>query len=147
MTIGVSKHIKISYRPDMQTAIIRWQQPVTFTEFKLNSLAVLALAKENAAICWLIDCRSKGNLTPEESLWLCQEFYPKALQQVSTQLAVAWLLSPRQMQSLKEENALDAITGQSQDVRRQAFMTELEAVTWLEKCNAEIHLAQKHGYS
>ncbi|WP_192823319.1 hypothetical protein [Rufibacter sp. LB8] len=132
MKIGFSKHIKISYRPDMQTVIIRWQQSVTFTEFKMNCLAILATAKENASALWLFDCRSKGEVTLEESEWLQQEFFPKALQQVAPQLVVAWLLNPRQMQRLQEGEKLQAISEPSQDVMRQAFMTEQEAVAWLE---------------
>ncbi|MBC3541987.1 hypothetical protein ACFSC6_08915 [Rufibacter sediminis] len=133
MKIGFSKHIKISYRADMQTVIIRWQQPVTFTEFKMNCLAILATAKEHMTSSWLFDCRSKGEMTQQESDWLRDEFYPKALQLVSSRVLVAWLLAPRQMQRLQEGAALSAITEESQDVRRKAFLTENEAVKWLEE--------------
>lgn len=129
----------------MQTAIIRWQQPVTFTEFKLNCLAILALAKENSAVSWLVDCRSKGEVTPQESEWLCDEFYPKALQQVSPQLVIGWLLNPRQMQRLKEGEKLHAISAPCPDVRREAFMTEQDAVQWLEQSVMEMIKSQKQG--
>jgi hypothetical protein len=132
MKIGFSKHIKISYRPDMQTVIIRWQQSVTFTEFKLNCLAILSLAKENNSTHWLFDCRSKGEITVEESDWLYRDFFPKAVRQIAPQLVVAWLLNPRQMQRLQDGETLLAISETSQEVMRHAFMTEQEAVYWLE---------------
>ncbi|GAB2529876.1 hypothetical protein GCM10027189_06730 [Rufibacter soli] len=138
MQIGLSKHIKISYRADMQTVIIRWQQPVTFTEFKINCLAILALAKENSANSWLLDCRSKGEITQQESDWLTHEFYPKAIEQVASQLVVAWLLTPRQMQRLTEGASLSAVTLDNPVIRRKAFMTEQDAVKWLEESLAEL---------
>ncbi|WP_181304504.1 hypothetical protein [Rufibacter sp. XAAS-G3-1] len=138
MKIGFSKHIKISYRADMQTVIIRWQQPVTFTEFKINCLAILSTAKENAAASWLIDCRSKGELTQHESDWLSNEFYPKVLEQVSAHVLVAWLLAPRQMQRLQEGATLSAISSDCSDVQRKAFLTEHEAVKWLEAAVAQV---------
>ncbi|MGV3539414.1 MAG: hypothetical protein ACO1OQ_06355 [Rufibacter sp.] len=139
MQIGVTKHIKISYRPDMHTVIIRWQQPVTFTEFKMNCLAILQMARENQATSWLFDCRSKGEMTQEESEWLSQEFYPKALHLIAPSLLVAWLLNPRQMQMLHEGNGLSAVNSSnaSLEVRRNAFLTEQEAVKWLEECAEE----------
>lgn len=117
----------------MHTVIIRWQQPVTFTEFKMNCLAILSLAKENTATSWLFDCRSKGEVTLQESEWLSQEFYPKAMQQVAPHVLVAWLLNPRQMQCLKDGQALSAVSSDSEDVMRRAFLTEQEAVQWLEE--------------
>ncbi|RNI26051.1 hypothetical protein [Rufibacter latericius] len=138
MKIGFSKHIKISYRADMQTVIIRWQQPVTFTEFKMNCLAILSTAKEHTASSWLFDCRSKGEMTQLESDWLINEFYPKALQLVSSHVLVAWLLAPRQMQRLQEGASLSAITQDCDDVRRKAFLTENEAVRWLEESVAQM---------
>ncbi|WP_207432840.1 hypothetical protein [Sabulibacter ruber] len=132
MQIGFAKHIKISYRADMQTVIIRWQQPVTFTEFKMNCLAILSLAKEHTACSWLFDCRSKGEITQDESDWLSQEFYPKTLQLVASHVVVAWLLNPRQMQRLQEGGSLSAISSDCPDVMRKAFLTEQEAVQWLE---------------
>ncbi|QHL88781.1 hypothetical protein GU926_15640 [Nibribacter ruber] len=143
MQVGISRHIKISYRQDMQTVIIRWQQPVSFTEFKLNCLAILAIAKENAASSWLLDCRSKGEVTQKESQWLVEEFYPKALQMVSSQLCVAWLLNPRQMQRLQEGETFTAVTEPHPNVHRKAFMTEQEAVEWLEQSIAEYSCRQK----
>ncbi|GGK59968.1 hypothetical protein ACD591_11740 [Rufibacter glacialis] len=137
MKIGFSKHIKISYRADMQTVIIRWQQPVTFTEFKMNCLAILSLAREHTASSWLLDCRSKGEITQQESDWLSNEFYPKSLQQVSSWVLVAWLLTPRQMQRL-QEGALSAVSSDCPDVCRKAFLTEHEAVKWLEDSVAQI---------
>ncbi|WP_210466514.1 hypothetical protein [Rufibacter roseolus] len=138
MKIGFSKHIKISYRADMQTVIIRWQQPVTFTEFKMNCLAILSTAKEHEACSWLLDCRSKGDMSQKESDWLSFEFYPKVLEQVSSHVLVAWLLAPRQMQRLQEGAALSAITSDSSDVCRKAFLTENEAVKWLEESVAQM---------
>lgn len=132
MMIGLSPHIKISYRADMQMIIIRWQQPVTFTEFKLNCLAVLEMARENTSNSWLFDCRSKGEITDAESEWLCHDFFPKVLQQVAPQFLLAWLLNPRQMQGLKEGKILSALTETDPDIRRSTFMTEQEAVKWLE---------------
>ncbi|WP_205501765.1 hypothetical protein [Rufibacter psychrotolerans] len=140
MQIGFSKHIKISYRADMQTVIIRWQQPVTFTEFKMNCLAILSLAKEHTACCWLFDCRSKGEVTQEESDWLSKEFYPKALQLVASHVVIAWLLNPRQMQRLQEGATLTAISADSPDVKRRAFLTEQEAVKWLEDAMEQLEL-------
>jgi hypothetical protein len=138
MKIGFSKHIKISYRADMQTVIIRWQQPVTFTEFKMNCLALLSVARENPAASWLIDCRSKGEMTQNESDWLTSEFYPKVLEQVSSHVLVAWLLAPRQMQRLQEGATLSAISSDKLDVQRKAFLTENEAVKWLEESVAHL---------
>jgi hypothetical protein len=138
MKIGLSEHIKISYRADMQTVIIRWQQPVTFTEFKMNCLAILALAKEHAAPFWLFDCRSKGEVTEQESDWLSQNFYPKALEQVASHVLVAWLLNPRQMQRLQEGASLTAISSDRPDVMRKGFLTEQEAVRWLNETVSQL---------
>ncbi|MFB9865188.1 hypothetical protein [Rufibacter immobilis] len=138
MKIGLSKNIKISYRADMRTVIIRWQQPVTLTEFKMNCLAILSLAKENAASSWLLDCRSKGEVTQQESDWLSKDFYPKALEQVAPHVIVAWLLNPRQMQRLQEAHTLSATSEDGMDVRQKAFLTEQEAVNWLEGSVAEL---------
>lgn len=122
----------------MQTVIIRWQQPVTFTEFKINCLSMLQVATENAATCWLFDYRSKGELTQKESEWLSQEFYPKALQLIAPQLLVAFLLTPRQMQRLQENKDLSSALDACPEVRYQAFLTEQDAVKWMEDTVVEL---------
>jgi hypothetical protein len=107
----------------------------------MNCLAILSLAKEHSASTWLFDCRSKGEITLQESDWLSNEFYPKSLQQVSSQVLVAWLLTPRQMQRLKE-GELSAVSSDCPDVSRKAFLTEQEAVKWLEDTVAQIEIGK-----
>ncbi len=127
----------LTYRPDLDILFLRWLRPEALAETQASYEAALALARAHGCGNWLLDSRRCGPLDLVETAWLTHEFFPAAVAQLAPRpLRLAVFSSMQRLEQLRTDAAVtpavqNAIAA-TQPYRTAIFMTEAEAVAWLQ---------------
>jgi hypothetical protein len=125
-------HLHLTYRKDMGILFLRWSKRVGSALLRTGYLQALDFAEEVGAHLWLFDLRGRGNATPQDEVWILEEFYPNVHERLQRPGYFAYLVSPRHYSHLKENVGLEKLANFSQDVKIYPCVSELEAVEWLQ---------------
>ncbi|MDQ2793935.1 MAG: hypothetical protein M3Y12_08005 [Bacteroidota bacterium] len=127
----------LAYRPDLDIVFLRWVQPDTLAQAQDSYHAALALALAHGCGNWLLDSRRCGPIRTEETVWLSHTFFPLAIAQLAPRpLRLGVFSSLQRVEQLRTDMAVApavrAATAATQPYQAAIFMTEAEAVAWLQ---------------
>ncbi|WP_345127596.1 hypothetical protein [Hymenobacter antarcticus] len=127
----------LSYRPDLDIVFLRWLTPDTLAEAQASYEATLALALAHGCGNWLLDSRRCGPLDLLQTAWLTHEFFPAAVARLSPHpLRMAVFSSLQRWEQMRTDAAVapavQAAIAPTQPYEAAIFMTEAEAVSWLQ---------------
>ncbi|MBF9221832.1 hypothetical protein [Hymenobacter ruricola] len=127
--------LEITPRPDLPAIVARWQREITAPELQAGYFAILAAADALGCWRWLLDLRRRDELaTPELTVWMNTEFFPKLPGRYPVPVRIAFLISPlraQQQQSVSSVAALSATARPGQGYLTALFTEEAAAYQWL----------------
>ena len=127
----------LTYRPDLDIVFLRWLQPDTLGEAQASYRSALALALAHGYGNWLLDSRRSGPIDLFETAWLTRQFLPAAVAQLNPRpLRLAVFSSLQRWEQMSTDAAVApavrAAIAATQPYDAAIFMTEAEAVAWLQ---------------
>ena len=125
-------HLQLTFRKDMSILFLRWSKPVGSELLRTGYSQALDFAEEVGAHLWLFDLRGRGGATPEDEDWILQEFYPSVHERLQRLGYFAYLVSPTHYAHLRDHVGLEKLANFSQAVKIYPFVSELDAVEWLQ---------------
>ena len=131
-----TEYLHLSYRPDLETLVVRWLRAVTLAELQTGFKAARTQAKDQQVARWLVDVRRRTELDAISSNWVANVLLPAvAVEAAPATLYVAYLLSPARAEVLNFDEDMRTTTAaaqaSNQPYRLQIFLDEGEAVEWL----------------
>ncbi|AYA37923.1 hypothetical protein D3Y59_13235 [Hymenobacter oligotrophus] len=128
-------YLRLSYRPDLRLLFMRWVRPVSSEEHREGYHVALALGREQACGCWLIDLRARGLASVEDFAWVLRAFRERLAEAVPAPRRIAYLVTPYQAEVMNER--LRQLEPEVPEATRlgaavQAFTEELPAQHWLQ---------------
>ncbi|MDF7813169.1 hypothetical protein [Hymenobacter sp. YC55] len=129
-------YLNLTYRPDLQTVVLRWLRDVSFPELQLAHRAALELTTYHKASFWFVDVRRRLIVNNTHTRWLTDEFFPHAATQSPTgNLRIAYLTSPNRQRIIDDDSDMQLTIARaastSQPYRLCTFVDEASAMSWL----------------
>ena len=116
---------------------LRWLAPDTLAEAQASYEAALKTALAHGCGNWLLDSRRCGPIDLPQTTWLVQHFFPAAVAQLNPRpLRLAVFSSLQRWEQMRTDAAVapavQAAIAPTQPYDTAIFMTEAEAVAWLQ---------------
>jgi hypothetical protein len=129
-------YLNLTYRPDLQTVILRWLRDVSFPELQSAHHAALELTMRHNATLWFVDVRRRLVVNNTHTRWLTDEFLPHAGALSPTgNLRIAYLTSPSRQRIIDTDSDMQLIVSRAessgQPYRLHTFIDEASAMAWL----------------
>lgn len=103
-TLSVADHLLVTYRPDLEVLIARWQRPVTLHELQIGYRSLADEAERCNTVRWLLDTRALA-INAEAGRWVNDVFYPTLAARFNRPVRMAYMVPPgtrRQLQTNAE---------------------------------------------
>ncbi|UOQ65615.1 hypothetical protein [Hymenobacter volaticus] len=131
-----AEYLHLTYRPDLQTVILRWLRDVSLSELQLAHRAALELTLHHKAAFWFVDVRRRLVVNNTHTRWLADEFLPHAAALTPTgNLRIAYLTSPSRQRIIDADSDMQLIVtraeSKGQPYRLRTFLDEASAMAWL----------------
>ncbi|QHL88308.1 hypothetical protein GU926_13045 [Nibribacter ruber] len=124
--------LQLTLRKDMGILFLRWSKQVSSEQIRQGYVQALDFAEEVGAHLWLFDLRGRGGATAEDEDWILQHFYPSVQERLQHMGYFAYLVSPKHYTHLRDNVGLERLFNYSDAVKIRPFVSELEAVEWLQ---------------
>ncbi|UYZ61797.1 hypothetical protein [Hymenobacter weizhouensis] len=121
--------VEFHFRDDARVLLGRWLRPVHGPELRHSYKAMLAAARPHQARYWLLDLRTRGTASEDDTHWVLTEFLPRLAPRLGERVYVAFVLPPAQVGMLDPENGADMALHADYHVR--LFLDEAQALRWL----------------
>ena len=125
----------ILYRPDLNILVGRWMMEISRAEEIKQNYVQLFQAAAAAGNCrfWLLDARRRFRTTTEITSWVNEHAPRQALENLGSEIRVAFLLAPHQLLASTDSPPFPALFHPSKGHAMSAqFTNEGEAIAWLQ---------------
>lgn len=123
---AVAGFIEFHYRPELGTLVGRWLRPVSPPELQQG---YAALAAAHTSRFWLLDLRSRGPASEDDTHWVLTEFVPRLAEQLGRRVYLAFLVPPGQLSAEEQRLGSPMVLDELAHVR--LFAAEGPAQAWL----------------
>ncbi|MCB2378593.1 hypothetical protein LGH70_13415 [Hymenobacter sp. BT635] len=124
--------LTVTYRPDLQVLVVRWQRLITVDEMQQGYRLLLEYAAEYGCRRWLLDGRRRFNTDREGAQWMVSTFLPQLQLRLGGRTYLAYLLAPV---TLRDQDADAAFPPAAYFLDKpfvgERFVEEKEALSWL----------------
>ncbi|TGE21211.1 hypothetical protein E5K00_13010 [Hymenobacter aquaticus] len=124
--------LTITYRPDLQVLVVRWQRLISVAEMQQGYLVLLEHAAAHGCRRWLLDGRRRFNTDREGAQWMVSTFLPQLQPRLGGRTYLAYLLAPV---TLRDQDADAAFPPPAYFLDKpflgERFVEEGEATRWL----------------
>ncbi|TGE26750.1 hypothetical protein [Hymenobacter metallicola] len=125
--------LTISFRPDLNILVVRWQRLISLAEMQQGYLHLLEHAAYHNCRHWLLDGRRRFNTDREGAQWMVSTFLPLLHPRLGQRTYLAYLLAPV---TLREQDADAAFPPPAYFLDKpflgERFVEEGEAISWLQ---------------
>ncbi|MBX0292837.1 hypothetical protein K3G63_20505 [Hymenobacter sp. HSC-4F20] len=123
--------VSLQHRDELGILVIRWQRPVSAAELQQSYAAALAAARPTRTRYWLVDLRSRGPASEDDTHWVLTQFVPTLATRLRGPVYLAFLVPAGQLTPEEQEAGAPMVLTDTAHVR--LFATEASALYWLSR--------------
>ncbi|RTQ48564.1 hypothetical protein EJV47_16460 [Hymenobacter gummosus] len=130
--------LQISYRPELDLLVGRWQRIVSEGELYASYPALLEEAVARGCRYWLLDARRRLNIEVAITPWLLNDFVPRLGQHLGGRAYLAYLVAPVQLTDAvpADKQIPPLVYFEGRAALMQRFTDEATALAWLQEQRA-----------
>ncbi|UOQ73280.1 hypothetical protein [Hymenobacter cellulosilyticus] len=130
----VPDFLTLTFRPDLNVLLVRWQRLISVAEMQQGYLVLLEYAAEHGCRHWLLDGRRRFNTDREGAQWMLSTFLPQLQPRLHQRTYLAYLLAPVNLRDQDADAAFPPATYfGGKPFLAERFVEEGEAVRWLQQ--------------
>jgi hypothetical protein len=133
-TLSVADHLTLTYRPDLEVMIARWQRLVTLEELQVGYRCLADEAERRNTVRWLLDTRALA-ISAEAGRWVNDVFYPTLAARFHRPVRMAYMVPPGSRRQLQTDAEMIELLKRFQKSMHpyvfQLFDQEGDAQRWL----------------
>lgn len=133
-TLPVADHLTLTYRPDLEVLIARWQRHVTLNELQAGYRCLADEAERRNTVRWLLDTRAL-TVSADAGRWVNDVFYPTLAARFNRPVRMAYMVPPGSRLLLQADTEMTELLVRFQKSMHpyvfQLFDQEGEAQRWL----------------